>query len=61
MSSLIGSFVRSITRKLKLGGRRRKTAVAKVAEGDRRRKHTMKAGRRHRKGGKHTLGHMSMY
>jgi hypothetical protein len=49
MSSLIGSFVRSITRKLKLGGRRRKTAVAKVAEGGRRRKHTMKAGRRHRK------------
>lgn len=44
MSNLIGNFVRSVTRKLKLGGRRRKTA--KVAEGGRRRKHT--AGRRHR-------------
>jgi hypothetical protein len=44
MSNLIGNFVRSVTRKLKLGGRRRKTA--KVVAG-RRRKHT--AGRRHRK------------
>uniref|UniRef100_A0A6C0CHG6 Uncharacterized protein n=1 Tax=viral metagenome TaxID=1070528 RepID=A0A6C0CHG6_9ZZZZ len=47
MSNLIGNFVRSITRKLKLGGRRRKH-TAKKAEGGRR-KHTVKAGRRHRK------------
>ena len=46
MSSLIGNFVRSITRKLKLGGRRRKTVIAKAEGG--RRKHTVKAGRRHR-------------
>jgi hypothetical protein len=48
MSNIIGNFVRSITRKLKLGGRRRKHTVTK-AEGGRRRKHTVKGGRRHRK------------
>jgi hypothetical protein len=41
MSNMIGAFVRSLTRKLKLGGRRRKTVVA-----GRRRKHTLVAGRR---------------
>lgn len=44
MSNMIGAFVRSITRKLKLGGRYRKTA--KVAEGGRRKP---KMGGRHRK------------
>jgi len=48
MSNLISGFVRSITRKLKLGGRRRKH-IAKTEGGRRHRKHTMKAGRRHRK------------
>lgn len=39
-------LVAGVTSKLKMGGRRRKTAKA---EGGRRRKHTVKAGRRHRK------------
>ena len=40
-------LVAGVTSKLKLGGRRRKTA--KAEGGRRRRKHTVKAGRRHRK------------
>lgn len=47
MSNLIGNFVRSVTRKLKLGGRRRKTA--KVVAGRRRKTAKVVAGRRHRK------------
>ena len=45
MSNLISGFVRSITRKLKLGGRRHKK-TAKVVAG---RHHKKTAGRRHRK------------
>ena len=46
MSTMISGLVKKTLRKLGLGGRRRKSVKA---EGGLRRKHTVKAGRRHRK------------